>query len=337
MVLITGGSGLVGSHLLLELLRRGREVRALHRPGSNLGRIRDLFAWYGPGAADLFEKIRWVPGDLNDLPSLEAACEGVDEVYHCAALISFDPGDADRLLKVNHEGTRNLVDVCLYAGVSRMCYTSSVATVGGSGGTLRENDFWDPGQTGVYATSKYLAEMEVWRGGMEGLQTVIVNPGVILGPGFWNAGSGLFFSRAASGLKYSPPGGTGFVGVWDVVRALMELQEAGAFNERFLLVAENLAYRDLLTAIAHHLQVPGPGISLSGWQLEVLWRLDWLRALISSRPRRLSRSVAHSLQHPVAYSSEKIRQRTGFEFQPIGEVIALCAAHYRGSPNPFQS
>ena len=329
MVFVTGGSGLVGSHLMLDLLRSGQQVRALCRPGSNLERVRDLFRWYGTQAEALFAQIEWVTGDLTDIPSLDFAMDGATAVYHCGALISFDPADRNRLLKVNQEGTRNIVNICLHKKISRLYYTSSIATIGGTSGTVSENDLWDPVHTNVYATSKYLAEMEVWRGGQEGLQTVIVNPGVILGPGFWSEGSGKLFSRVAAGLKWAPPGGTGFVGVWDVVKAMKDLGDQQCLNERFVLVTQNLEYALILEKIARLLEVPPPKAVLSGWQLEVLWRLDWVRSHLSGGKRRLSRALARSLQMPVDYSSKKITERIGFRFRPLEEVLRDCADNFR--------
>jgi nucleoside-diphosphate-sugar epimerase len=173
--------------------------------------------------------------------------------------------------------------------------------------------------------------MEVWRGGQEGLQTVIVNPGVILGPGFWSSGSGKLFSRVSSGLKKAPPGGTGFVGVWDVVRALRILADHQCLNERFILVSDNLEYATMLTEIAGLLGVAPPKSILSGWQLEALWRLDWVRSHLTGGKRLLTKALARSLQMPVHYSNNKIQERTGFRFQPLPEVLQECADHFRGS------
>jgi nucleoside-diphosphate-sugar epimerase len=337
MILITGGSGLVGGHILLDLLRQGQGVKALFRPQSDLERVRELFAWYGRDAAALFDNIQWVPGDLTDLPALEDAFRGVSEVYHCGALISFDPREADLLLKTNLEGTRNVVNLCLDLGISQLHYTSSIAAVGGTRDLNTEEDHWDPSHTNVYATSKYLAEMEVWRGAQEGLLTTIVNPGIILGPGFWYAGGGRFFLRAAEGGRVAPPGGTGFVGVWDVVRALGELKAAGRYNERFILVAQHLEYRDLLTRIAVRLGTPPPKAVLGNLELEALWRLDWVGARLGKRKRRLSRAVARSLQHPVRYSGDKIKQSVGFEYQSIEAVLDRCVENFTAFREGFQS
>lgn len=337
MIFITGGTGLVGSHLLMRLLHSGQSVKALCRPESNLDKVSALFESYGPQTGVLFPKIQWVEGDLNDLPSLIQAFEEVTEVYHCAALISFNPKDRELLRQINHTGTQNIVNLCLQKGVRRLYYCSSIATIGGIKSPLTENDLWDFAHSNVYATSKYLAEMEVWRGGQEGLETVIVNPGVIFGPGFWNQGSGQFFARVASGLKYAPPGSTGFIGVWDVVRSFEAIANNGGFNQRFILVAENLNYSEVLSQIADVLKVPGPKKKLKHWQLECLWRLDWLRATLTRGRRKLTRATARNLRTPRAYSSEKFRELTGQHFQSIGDVLRRCGDHLPQSRAGTQS
>ena len=314
---------------MLDLLRSGQQVRALCRPGSNLERVRDLFRWYGAQAEALYAKIEWVTGDLTDIPSLDIAMDGATAVYHCGALISFDPADRNRLLKVNQEGTRNIVNICLHKKIPRLYYTSSIATIGGTSGTVSENDLWDPVHTNVYATSKYLGEMEVWRGSQEGLQTFIVNPGVIFGPGNWDEGSGRFFSRVAGGLRYYPPGGTGFIGLEDTVRCILALARKGVYRQRFLLVSENLSYRSVLETIARNLGVQPPSRPLRRWHLELLWRLDWARQRLTGSPRQLSRSMARHMGGPGRYSNEKVREALGYSFQPMEEVIAACATAFK--------
>lgn len=337
MVFVTGATGLLGSHLLLEILRREEGVRALARPGSDLGKVRALFGWYGPEAESGWDRIEWVFGDILDIPALETALQGVTQVYHCGAMISFDPTDEEALLKTNWEGTRNLVDLCLALGVPAFCHVSSIATLGGLGAVRTESDTSEPGGSSAYAISKYLAEMEVWRGRAEGLRTVIVNPGVILGPGPWVRGSSRFFSATAEGLRFCPPGGTGFVGVRDVVRAMLELTGASCFGERYIVVSENLSYLELITRIARELQVPAPRQTLRPWHLEVLWRLDWARRALGGKRRKLSRASARSLKRHRQYSNDKIRERLGFEFEPIEAVVREAAAYYLSEhPGPFK-
>ncbi len=335
MVLVTGATGLLGSHLLLEAALRGNRVRALARAHSDLDRVQALFNGYGREAGSAWSRVEWVYGDLLDIPALERALEGVEQVYHCAAVISFEPSDSETLLKVNWEGTRNLVDLCLALEVPRLCHASSIATLGGIGPVRTEEDAWDANFASGYAASKYMAEMEVWRGAQEGLSTVIVNPGVILGPGFWDRGSGRFFSETASGLRFCPPGGTGFVGVGDVVRAMLELTETGVRDQRFILVADNLSYCELIGQIAAKLGVAAPQKTLKGWQLKVLWRLDWLRATLGRKRRKLSRATARSLQRRRTYSNEKIKAQLGFSFRQIDTVVEETARYYlKAHPRP---
>ncbi len=328
MVFVTGGTGLLGSHLLLELLRREGPVRALCRKDSDLDRVRRLHRRLLPEAEAWWERIEWIYGDLNDLPAIELALDGVTEVWHCAARVSFDPRDRETLLRVNAEGTGNLVNACLAGAVKRFCHVSSIATIDGTGAMLDESDSWDPARSGVYSTSKYLAEMEAWRASQEGLPTLIVNPGVILGPGFWEAGSGKFFSRMAGGLRYYPPGGTGFIGARDTARAMVQLMEGGHTGERFILVGENLSYRELLEKIALRLKVEAPRKSLKIWQLELLWRLDALRGALLGKERLLTRSVVRSLRNRNEYSNAKVRAALGRDLEPVDQVLDRCARHF---------
>lgn len=328
MVFVTGGTGLLGSHLLLELLRRGGPVRALCREGSDLDRVRNLHRWLQPEAEGWWKRIEWIQGDLNDLPFLERALDGVTEVWHCAAYVSFDPRFREKLLRVNAEGTANLINACLAGQVQRFCHVSSIATIDGTGAMLDESDSWDPARSGDYSTSKYLAEMEAWRAGQEGLPTLIVNPGVILGPGFWEAGSGKFFTRLAAGLRHFPPGGTGFIGAGDTARTMVQLMEKGHTGERFILVSENLSYLELLGKIAARLKVHPPRKPLKIWQLELLWRLDALRGALLGKERLLTRSVVRSLRNRSYYSNEKVKGALGRDLEPMDQVLDRCAAHF---------
>lgn len=331
MVLVTGGTGLVGSHLLYALAADGEKIRALYRTAAKIDSVKELFEWYGDKGEALFNKIEWVSGDITRIPSLEKAFDGVRTVYHTAAYISFDPKNEEKLLKANYEGTANIVNMCIAKGVPQLCYTSSIATISGNNTILDEENHWDASHSNVYATSKYLAEMEVWRGGQEGLKIAIVNPGVIFGPGNWRRGSGWFFTRLATGMRYFPPGGTGFIGVWDVVTAMRQLMDSGVYQQRFILVSENLSFKEVFDQIARELGVSPPEKKLQPWMLEVLWRLDWLRCALGSGKRQLSKAVAHSLQHPKKYDNGKIGKAIPFSFEPLGKVLEVCARHFKDS------
>ncbi|WP_088339715.1 NAD-dependent epimerase/dehydratase family protein [Robiginitalea sediminis] len=329
MELVTGATGLLGSHLTLELLRSGATVRAVYRHDGRREQTVQRWLDANPANAALLSRLEWVHGDILDLPFLETALTGIQTVFHCAALVSFDPSQEAALLKTNWEGTRNMVNTALYAKVEAFCHVSSIATVDGTAEVLTESDTWDPARTNGYATSKYLGEMEVWRGSQEGLQTLIVNPGVIFGPGNWDEGSGRFFSRVAGGLRYYPPGGTGFIGLDDTVRCILALVQKKMYRQRFLLVSENLSYRSVLVTIARNLGVRPPSRPLHRWHLELLWRLDWARHRLTGSPRQLSRGMARHMGGPGRYGNKKVREALGYSFQPMEEVIAACATAFK--------
>ncbi|MFH6603414.1 NAD-dependent epimerase/dehydratase family protein [Maribacter algicola] len=331
MVLVTGGTGLVGSHLLLRLLQKGVSVRAIHRDNSDLNRVRKIFSYYADNAFDLFEKIHWVSADLSDITALEAAFENIDQVYHTAALISFDPKKYPVLQKINTEGTANIVNLCLSEKIKKLCYVSTIGAIGKSTDNQpasEEND-WVERNVNVYALTKYDAEMEVWRGAQEGLPVVIVNPGVILGPGFWNHGSGEFFTTANKGYPYYPPGGTGFVSINDVVELMIRLTDSKIQNERYIVVANNISFKTILTLICKNLGKRPPHKELKHWQLQIGRYFDYLANLLTSRERRITKNSIKSLYQRDDYTNEKIKKSLDFEFEPLEPVIEFCCAKFK--------
>jgi len=323
MVLVTGGTGLVGAHLLLHLVENGDAVRAIYRNTTSIQKTKYLFALYKKES--LFEKIEWVQADITDIPSLEMVFENVEYLYHCAALISFDPTDEDLLRKTNIEGTANIVNFCIAKAVKKLCYVSSIAALG----DLKENEEiiteeaeWNPEkQHSDYAISKYGAEMEIWRGQQEGLDTVIVNPGIIIGPGFLEQGSGKLFKRVANGLSFYTKGVTGFIAVPDVVRITIQLMKNEYSNERFTLIAENLIFRDLLNAIADSLNVKRPFMHANPLLMNLLYRIDWFISTVFRQKRKLDRSTAKASYARNQYSNEKIMRVLGVEFLDIHRYI----------------
>lgn len=330
MVLVTGGTGLVGAHLLLQLLQKGIRVRAIHRKGSKLDRVQNVFRYYAKDAAALFDAIDWVQVDLNDIPKLQPAFQDVDYVYHAAALISFDPRDYKKLLKINAEGTSNIVNLCLSNGIKKLCYVSTIGTIGKSVTSKRatEDNEWNDQNVNVYALSKYEAEMEVWRGSQEGLSVVMVNPGVILGPGFWDTGSGALFSTAHKGYSYYPPGGTGFITVHDVVKMMTLLMDSQIENERFIAVAENLSFQEILNRLTGALDKPGPTKKLKYWQLEIGRIGDSIWSALTGNPRRITKNSIHSMKHRDLYENQKAHEILGFEFESLDPTITFSCRRF---------
>ena len=323
MVLVTGGTGLVGSHLLLHLIENGESVRAIYRNLENIQKTKDLFLLYKKEA--LFEKISWIQADIIDVSSLEMAFENVDYVYHCAALISFDPKDEDALRKNNIEGTANIVNFCIANNIKKLCFVSSIAALG----DLKENEKiiteeteWNPEKPhSDYAISKYGAEMEIWRGQQEGLNSVIVNPGVILGPRIWKQGSGMLFKKIENGFPFYTKGTSGFIAVTDVVKIAVMLMKSDIKNERFTLIAQNIVFQDLFNSIADALIVKRPSIYVSPLLTRFLWRIDWFISAIFRSKRKLDRATAQASYSKNHYSNEKITKVLGTEFLDIHQYI----------------
>lgn len=331
MILVTGGTGLVGAHLLLHLLENGAEkIRSTYRDSRNLTKTKQLFELYKKG--DLYTKIDWVLADILDVPALEIAFQEVDYVYHCAALISFDPAEEDKLRKVNIEGTANIVNFCIDKKVKKLCYVSSIAALGDlipSEGKhpnqtpINEQTEWNPEVPhSDYAISKYGAEMEVWRGLQEGLPVVIVNPGVILGPGFWNQGSGILFQTVKKGISFYTNGSTGYVSVIDVVTIMHRLMRSDCSGEKFILISENWTYKDILDNIAAKLDVKKPTIQASSGLLNLAWRLDWIKSKIFQSKRKLSKTSAASLLSQTVFSNDKIKKELNYSFTSIEDYLA---------------
>lgn len=336
MVLVTGATGLVGSHLVLHLLENGEAVSAIYRSENSIAKTKSLFKLYNKES--LFDKVRWIQADINDIPSLEVAFENIQYVYHCAAFISFEPRDEEKIRKVNIEGTANIVNFCIDKSVKKLCYVSSIAALGdlpkhdasNPQNTITEETDWNPEKLhSDYAISKYGAEMEIWRGQQEGLTVVVVNPGVILGPGFWNEGSGKIFATVARGTKHYTKGSSGFIAVMDVVKIMSLLMKSDISGERYILISENIVFQDLINVIAESLDVKKPTVHAKKWMTEIAWRLDWLRANLSFSKRKLSKAVARSLHTTDLYSNEKIRKELGEKLVPIATYIQEIAPYYK--------
>lgn len=324
MHLVTGASGLVGSHLLIRLLKDGGQVRALYRNDQSVSRTKSNFVLHGTATMDLFNKIEWVKGDVLDIGSLQEAIEGVEYVYHCAALVSFKKSDKDTLYKTNIEGTKNLVNVCLKSNIKKLCHVSSTAAIGNAFGQDQASEElpWKKEKyTSNYSVSKYQAEMEVWRGVEEGLNAVIVNPSIILGPADWSRGSAELFSKVWRGLKYYTLGKNAFVDVRDVVSCMINLTKSDISGERFLVFSENLTYQELFNLIAKYLGKNKPSVQVKKWMLGLAWRLELVRSFVLRSSPMVTKETAHSSMSLRTYSNNKISQATGFQFMPVEQSI----------------
>jgi dihydroflavonol-4-reductase len=327
MILITGATGLVGSHLALHLLENNECVRAIYRTTASMEKTKSIFRLYEK--ENLFKKIEWIQADITDVPSLEIAFKNIKFVYHCAALISFDPKDEKQVRKINIEGTANMVNFCLEYGVRKLCYVSSIAALGDlkeNENQISEESEWNPElHHSDYAISKYGAEMEIWRGQQEGLNTLIVNPGVIIGPFVklrdWNQGSGLLFEKVTNGFPFYFKGSTGFIAIDDVVQIMIHLMKTETSNERFILVAQNIVFKELLNAIADALQVKRPYIHANKFMINIAYKIDWFVSNVLNQKRILDRTTAKASYSKSRYSNEKITRVLAPNFLDILSYI----------------
>ncbi|MEE2770715.1 MAG: NAD-dependent epimerase/dehydratase family protein [Bacteroidota bacterium] len=337
MILVTGGTGLVGAHLLFELCLQNEKLIATRRPGSDVQAVRKVFNYYTSEkeADSLFSRILWKEADLLDIPALEKAFVDINIVYHCAALISFDPKDEQLLRKTNIKGTANLVNLSIDRKVEKFCYVSSVAALGSpdKNRKVTEVSKWNPEENhNDYAISKHGAEIEVWRGSQEGLKVYIVNPGIIVGPGFWNSGSGELFSRIDKGLSYHFPKVSGFVSVHDVVKAMLMLTGSDHENEQFVLVAENLSFEQVLKQTAKYLQKPVPNKQLKKWMIATGWFFQKIGGIFGRR-QQITRDSINGLFEATYYDSSKIQKHLSFHFQPVDEALEETAKIYLQKKN----
>lgn len=327
MILITGGTGLVGAHLLLHLIENGEQVRAIYRKPESIEKTKSLFDLYKKRG--LFDLINWYPADINNIPALEKAFEGIDYVYHCAAVISLDPKDENLLRKTNIEGTANIVNFCIAYNIKKLCFISSIATLGDllpHEKFITEETEWNPeNYHSDYAISKYGAEMEIWRGQQEGLSTLIINPGVILGPGFREQGSGLLFQKVEEGLTFYTLGTTGFISVIDVVKLTIDLMKSHISNQRFTLVSENISFKEILFTIADALKVKRPKTEASKLLMELIWRIDYLLSALFGKKRQFTKATARASYSQSLYSNQKVKDTLPNQFTDIRLYIKEIA------------
>ncbi len=335
MILVTGGTGIVGAHILFELVNSGLVVRALHRHTSSTQVVEDLFKHYSPNGKTLFNSIEWVNGDLLDTTSLETAVQDCSEVFHCAAFVSFLSSDYNKLLEVNAEGTANVVNAALTAKVREFYYVSSVAAIGRNAQTqhVSEATEWEPSkENSGYAVSKHNAEMEVWRGGEEGLNIAMVNPTIVLGPGRTDHSSGTLFKAVKRGQKYYTEGENGFVDVRDVAFVLKRLYDEKLFGERYILVGENKSYKMVADTMAEFLSVAAPRIKASRWMTSLAWRLFWLRSKITGKRAVLTKESARSSHRKTIYVNSKVRDELGITFHTVEQAVKNASVFFESYP-----
>jgi dihydroflavonol-4-reductase len=328
MILVTGGTGLLGSHLLFRLISEGKEVKALKRKNSSIELAEKVFSYYSKDPSALLSKIEWVEGDILDYYSLLDAFEGVEYLYHAAAQVSFHGSDASEVIRTNVEGTANVVNAALEKNVGKLCYVSSIGALGRADGIkeVTEETYFDPSvKNSVYSTSKYEAEREVWRGMAEGLNAVIVNPSIIIGPGNWNSGSSQMFTTMWEGLKFYTQGTNGFVDVNDVAKAMVLLAEGEFSGERYILSSENISYKQFFEWVADAMEISPPKYKAEKMLSSIGVVLLKVKGFFSKKKYTITAETARTANRKYHYSSKKFVEDTGMKFMPVKKCVERTA------------
>ena len=309
MILVTGGTGLLGSHLVIDLFKQGESIRVLSRNEQWTKNFKYLLDFYEIDHDAFEDKVKLFKGDVCDIVSLQDALDECDYVYHCAGLVSFEQSDYDKLMQINVEGTSNLVNACLMAkDIKKLCYVSSTAAISKNNkkGLTKEDDNWTRDNHSTnYAKSKFLAEREVWRGQEEGLNTIIVNPCVILGPCDWNLSTGAIFKNGSNGIKYHTKGGNALVDVRDVSNIMIRLMNSDISADRFLIIGENLPFQELIQnvnkAFGHTFETKLASPFMTG----IGRRLEAFKCLLTGRKPRITKETARSANTTAKFSNQK--------------------------------
>jgi dihydroflavonol-4-reductase len=330
MVLVTGGTGFLGSYIIKQLVEKGYAVRAIRRSNK-------IPSWI---SKEIFEKVDWVEGDVLDVVALEDAMEGVDTVIHSAAIVSFIKKDRKAMYQTNVDGTANVVNIALEKNIKRFVHISSVAALGrtAGGGHVNEEKKWEESKVNThYAKSKYKAEVEVWRGVSEGLNAVILNPSTILGYGDWHSSSCAIFKNIHDGFKWYTSGINGFVNVEDVATAAILLMESSFTEHRFVVNGDNWSFKKLQDTIADGFNTKHPSKQATPFLMNVAWRMEWFKSLFTGKKPLLTKESARVAQSQTYFENDKILEALpGFSFTPLEETIKKACEKYLGTIHALQ-
>lgn len=325
MILVTGASGFLGQHLVERLSHSGQPVRALY---------------HRTPPSDVFQSlphVTWQKADLLDVFDVETMMKGVQFAYHCAAIVSFDGRDKEQLLHTNIETTANVVNAALDAGVKKLLYVSSVASLGRGNidKEITEETEWEESpHNSIYSKSKYFAEMEVWRGMAEGLDAVIINPAIILGEGDWEKGSAKLIKTVDKEFPFYTEGVNGWVDVKDVAEIAVALMKSDISGERFIVSTGNFSYKEIFTLMANVLQKKPPYIKAGKFLTGLVWRWNSVKSWFTKERPTITKETAMTAQKKVYYSNKKLPDALPqFRYTPIEITIQRIAKQYLADKN----
>ena len=331
MILVTGGTGFVGTYLLYELSKEETSIKSTYRKGKNKELTENFFRLKDQNHPKLFNKIIWVKIDISEISSLDELYSGIKKIYHCAAFVSLAKRHKKLLIKTNVEGTSNIINYAIKHKIKKILFVSSIASIGAEDkdGIINEDHSWDHKLNHTdYAFSKYNSELQVWRGTQEGVPAVIVNPGFIIGSHFWNRSSSSIFNRVNSGLKFYPTGKISLVSVEDVVKASINLMNSEIKNERFILVSENLYYKEFLDLISKNLGKPLTKYPLTKSILYTIYFFDTILSFLRVKKRFMSNALISTFNNNQEFDGSKIKKIISFKYEKIDEKVKEICRDY---------
>ncbi len=322
MILVTGGTGFLGSYLIKNLVEKGLPVRALQRT--------DNFPFYIPRS--IYDKVEWIKADVLDLVSLDDAMKNVDSIIHTAAIVSFSKDRRKEMYQVNVEGTENVVNMALENNVKRLVHISSIAALGRTTKpeVVTEEKKWEANPNNThYAISKHHAEIHAWRGFAEGLDGVVLNPSTILGYGDWHQSSCAVFKNAYRSFPWYTDGVNGFVGVEDVAEAAAQALASGINHKRFIVNADNWAFRKLFDTMADHFNKPRPNKKATRTMGSIAWRVEKLKSMLTGSKPLLTRETSKVAHSKTSFANQALLLAfPGFSYTPLETVIKNSCEKY---------
>lgn len=332
MILVTGATGLLGSHLTAALLMQNKKVCALYRDKSKIENTKKILSYYTDEVDTYFSKIKWFEADVTDYFSLQEPFTNVTEVYHCAGLVSFDEKDDKQLYAINAEGTEHVINTCLEKGIKRFCHVSSVATLQIEANKKYVDEFsvWKTSSgNSSYAITKYRGEFEAWRGAAEGMNVLVVNPSVILGAGCWGQSSTQIVTRCYKGLPIYTEGVTGYIDVRDVVNCMTRLMDENKFGQRYILNSENCSFKEITHQLQQNFNKPTSKIKAGKFLLNAALVFSIITNIFSRKKSFITKNVIQSAQKKTYYDNTKVCKELNYQFVPVKESLKYVASLYK--------
>lgn len=327
-ILVTGGTGLIGSYLLRKLVASGyQNIFGLKRSTSPLHLLEGVY-----------DKVRWFDADVRDSVSMHDHFIGVDTVIHCAGMISFWPKEFREMYDVNVIGTANVVNLSLEHGVNQFIHLSSIEALGKNEDDSpidERTEYKEEMQHTKYANTKYLGELEAWRGQAEGLNTVIYNPALVLGAYYWDHGPMSMIKEIYQGLNYYPQGSIAMIDVRDLVDVIVSnLDNKSLQGERIILGSYNQKFKKIFDSIAANLEVSKPTKALKDNLAQLVIFFEKIKSLFSGSKPLINKETYLVANQQLSYSFDKINQKASFNPIPFEKTIAdICSSFLESHSN----